>query len=530
MSEKKAGAIIKANKTGIFAFIVILVGIAVRVAGFGSLPGGFNQDEAYAAYEAYSLLNWGMDSSGYAFPTYFVSWGSGMNVLESYLAIPFMAVLGCEEWVFRLPQLILSLISLPVMYLMLKRMFSSKVAIVGLCMMVISPWHILLSRWGLESNLAPHFLLFGMYFLTKSVDNDKNLCLAALMYGLAMYCYSMVWLTVPLTVGFCGIYLLATKTKIRPRIIVSSICILFVLALPHILFVLINSDIIPEIRTPFLSIPRLVVSRDNEIDPMHLFQLESWQRAFDIIVNQSDGLVWNSAHMYGLYYGVSVPFLALGFAKMVYDSVKSIIKGEFSFSVILGGVWLLSLVACIVMNYDLNVNRMNSVHFLSLILIANGIVWPIDWLKKLFSMKVLYASAVGLMFIASFGMFSNYYFTDYNDSLHENFRHGMAEAMEFAKESDFEEIKVDLDICFALVLYYDRTDVRVFRETVVYNNYPAAFMNVKQFSNYEFINYGSSAPKGEGIHIILSQRAEAFRKVGHTVVDFGNVSVAYKAP
>lgn len=34
MSEKKAGAIIKANKTGIFAFIVILVGIAVRVAVF----------------------------------------------------------------------------------------------------------------------------------------------------------------------------------------------------------------------------------------------------------------------------------------------------------------------------------------------------------------------------------------------------------------------------------------------------------------------------------------------------------------
>lgn len=57
----------------------------------GTIPGGVNQDEAYAGYEAYSLLHYGTDSYGYVNPVYFVSWGSGMNTLYSYLSIPLLA-------------------------------------------------------------------------------------------------------------------------------------------------------------------------------------------------------------------------------------------------------------------------------------------------------------------------------------------------------------------------------------------------------------------------------------------------------
>lgn len=41
------------------AYIFILsIGIIVRVYRFGSTPGGINQDEAFAAREAWSLLNY----------------------------------------------------------------------------------------------------------------------------------------------------------------------------------------------------------------------------------------------------------------------------------------------------------------------------------------------------------------------------------------------------------------------------------------------------------------------------------------
>ncbi|MBQ9919763.1 MAG: hypothetical protein IJO49_02950, partial [Clostridia bacterium] len=87
----------------LIAFIIIAIGILVRVINFGKMPLGFNQDEAFAAYETFSLINYGVDSAGNPFPTYFVSWGSGMNVLESYLAIPFMLIFGYSEVAFRLP-------------------------------------------------------------------------------------------------------------------------------------------------------------------------------------------------------------------------------------------------------------------------------------------------------------------------------------------------------------------------------------------------------------------------------------------
>ena len=62
---------------------ILLVGVAVRVYRFGSLPRGINQDEAFAGYEAYSILKYGKDSFGYHNPVYLVAWGSGINALNS---------------------------------------------------------------------------------------------------------------------------------------------------------------------------------------------------------------------------------------------------------------------------------------------------------------------------------------------------------------------------------------------------------------------------------------------------------------
>ena len=73
----------------IMFWVFLAVGIFVRVFRFGAFPSGLNQDEAFAGYEAYSLLHYGTDTAGYHNPIYLVAWGSGMNALETYLMIPF---------------------------------------------------------------------------------------------------------------------------------------------------------------------------------------------------------------------------------------------------------------------------------------------------------------------------------------------------------------------------------------------------------------------------------------------------------
>ena len=93
-------------------FALLFLGAFARLYRFGSAPPGLNQDEAFAAYDAWALLHYGTDSSLHRLPVYLTAWGSGMNALESYLMIPFLAAFGVKTWVIRMPQLLLGLAAL----------------------------------------------------------------------------------------------------------------------------------------------------------------------------------------------------------------------------------------------------------------------------------------------------------------------------------------------------------------------------------------------------------------------------------
>ena len=113
--------------------------------------------------------------------------------------------------------------------------------------------------------MAPGFLIFGLYFFVRGLQEQKYLMLSALMYGLSLYCYATIWPLVPLMVVLQLIYgFLFRKIRFNRYLVLSGI-ILAVLALPLLLFMLVNMDYIEEIRLPFLSIPRLLVMRDSEI-------------------------------------------------------------------------------------------------------------------------------------------------------------------------------------------------------------------------------------------------------------------------
>lgn len=241
------------------------MGLLVRVIEFGSLPGGVNQDEAFAGYEAWNILTTGCDSWGYRFPTYLIAWGSGMNALASYLMIPFIAVFGLEVWAIRMPQLIIALMSIWVLYLTVRRLRDEKSALIAMAILAVCPWHIMLSRWGLEANLLPGFLLFGMYFMLRAMDNSKWLMLSALMYGLSLYCYSAAWPVIPFLILAELIICLKRKYLKPDRYMALFVVILGLVALPALLFMAINYGLMDEIRTAFISIPKMVAFRNDEV-------------------------------------------------------------------------------------------------------------------------------------------------------------------------------------------------------------------------------------------------------------------------
>ena len=111
----------KRDKIFYLAGLLFLVGCAARLVALTSLPNGLNQDEAYAGYNAWCILHYGVDSAGYRNPVYLNAWGSGMNVLETYLMIPFMALLGPTTLAMRLPQALVACLSLFCIYDLGKR-------------------------------------------------------------------------------------------------------------------------------------------------------------------------------------------------------------------------------------------------------------------------------------------------------------------------------------------------------------------------------------------------------------------------
>ena len=504
----------------IAVIFIIAVGVFVRVFRFGQVPGGFNQDEAFAAYEAYSLLNFGKDSAGYSFPTYFVSWGSGMNVLESYLAIPFMWLLGCSEAVFRLPQLIISIVSMPVLYLLFKRLFEQKVALIGLGLLAISPWHIMLSRWGLESNLAPAFLLFGFYFLVRGISQNGYFLLSALFYGVSLYSYSITWLVVPITLIGFGIYLLYSKVKIKVWSVVLACLILAVFALPHILFLLINQGLINEIRTSFISIPKMVAMRSGEISLTNLFSAQSWKNLISIVFFQNDGLNWNSIKEYGMFYTFNTVFFVLGIAKLILNIIGDIKNKRFSGSMMVIIGFLCSVFVCLIIS-GANINKTNSMHIFTLIITAVGICF-VTFNGKYKKVKL---SAIISLNLAAFALFFGFYFGEYNNTVSAEFRSGVGQAVEFVNDNKCQKVLVDKSIYHSQILFYDKTPQEIFENTVEYENYPSPYLSAKSFSKYTFdLQYDNIG--GYDAYIISSGFADWFQNNNFDVYLFNNYAVA----
>ena len=162
--------------------LLMLLGSTLRLACLGSVPGGIHQDESFVAWNAFALLHEGMDSAGHVWPVYMADWGDGHSALYVWMLIPFLALNGghISPILSRLPQAIVSIFTLWAIYCLLKRMFDRKLATWGLFLLAICPWHIMMSRWGLDANLAPGFLIFGLYFFVRGIEDKRFIPLSGL--------------------------------------------------------------------------------------------------------------------------------------------------------------------------------------------------------------------------------------------------------------------------------------------------------------------------------------------------------------
>lgn len=499
-------------------WLILACGIFARVYRFGTMPAGINQDEAFAGYEAWSLLRYGIDTAGYHNPVYLTAWGSGMNALETYLMMPFLAVFGLKVWVIRLPQLIVSCLSIWVVYLLVRRTVNERAGLFAMFMLAICPWHIIMSRWGLESNLAPGFLLFGLYFFVRGLDRPRFFMLSALMYGLSLYTYATIWVYVPLIILVQFIYCAACG-KIRfGRSIVFSILILGVLAAPLLLFIAVNYGWIGEIRLPFMSIPKLMYMRTGEISLDE--KRKKLELFFDIFIRQNDGNIWSSPEKFGLFYYISMPFALFGFIYVLSRTVRGIREKEFCPEALLIVQLVVSLPQLILLKA--NVTKINIMFVPVVILTALGAYF----LSTVTRRELL--AALAAVYLALFAGFEVYYFTQYDMQTREHFSYGLEDALDFAEEKGSGRIYIDENEFYTKILFYTAMPVDEFRDTVQYLYYPAAYLHALSFDRFCMWS-DPYQPEDDAVYIMKKDAdLGLLPEAGFKTESFGEYIVAYK--
>lgn len=501
-------------------WLFLAAGVFARCFMFTSVPADINQDEAFAGYNAYALMTTARDSFGFTMPVYLTAWGSGMNALESYLMVPFVAIFGLKVWVIRLPMLLAGILSLVAAYKLVKMYSGARVALAVLFALAIAPWHIMLSRWGLESNLAPAFVLFGLYFFAKGVEKPKFLVASALFYGLSLYAYATIWAVVPFIILFQVLYLLWIKKLHNCRYTWISLAVMALLALPLLLFMLVNKGHIDQISLPFLTIPKLLYFRDSEISLEKI--PENIGNLFSILTLQSDGLPWNFTDKFGIFYHISIPFFFAGLLWSL-ESAWTSLKNRVASADVFMLIWLVAgLTIGILIN--VNINRVNLLFIPMIVMIAKGAYLVFNaWNPRALVIPFL---AYACMFVA----FEKHYFTDYKEDIAWNFCRGIDPAMKFVENElkDAKIVKVDGDVSWPRVLFFAKPSLDEFLKTVRYMNYPAAFLSASQFGRYQFA-FDKNRIDGSSVYLLKneSQPRYALENAGYEVREFGRYVVGF---
>lgn len=224
------------KKTWLFLAAVLLLGFTLRLVALGSVPSGLHADEASFLVNATALMETGKDEDGRLLPISLNSLIDPKPALYSYLQVPAVALIGSTPFAARLPAALLGVVSLALMFVVLRSTVSKTVSLVATAMLAISPWHIMASRATQEVILSFVFVLLAVWAFQKLVQrfSVQPLILLAISSFAAMYSYHAAKVFLPaLFVSYLGVLLLQQKMALRKG--VSVVAVLFVAAVASVL-------------------------------------------------------------------------------------------------------------------------------------------------------------------------------------------------------------------------------------------------------------------------------------------------------
>ena len=476
---KNDKSLFKEYKGEVFLFFIFMIGSFVRLFAIGRFPNALNVDEASSGYDAFSLMKWGVDRAGNSYPVYLYAWGSGQSVLYSYLMIPVIAITGLTEYGIRLPMAITGAISLYVFYYLIKNIFDNKkYGIIATAFFAICPWHIMKSRWGMECNIFPDLILLASLLLVLGLKKEKTglQVLAFVVLAISSYSYGTSYLFLPVFVlGTLGYLIYKKELTVKKSII--YLLVMFVLCIPIIVYIFINTFGLEQITIGKVTIPKLLVNRYDEVSTVfsgNIFEncVNNLLETLRILILQNDKLEWNAIPQYGLFYLISIVFFIIGLRACVKKYKEN------SFNQIMN-IWMIAaIVLCAFC--EANINRINIIMIPCIYYIVVGLF---EFLTKYKQLTVCIAVIYVVLFIEFMYSYVN---KDYNK--YYTFTSGVEDVVDYCKTLDVDNIycKYSFKEPFMYFMFYGQEDVNEYLDTVEYFEEGRTFDNIRSFGKYKF--------------------------------------------
>lgn len=439
MKDTEVEDVMRDRRQRIAFWVIFLFALGVRCIGFGSVPGGVNQDEAMAAVDGWALAQYGTDRFGVRLPVHFSAWQYGqMSVLLSYCMIPFIRLFGFHTVTVRLPALLISCGGVALVYLTGKKLFDGRFALAVMALTAVNPWHFMQSRWALDCNLFPHVFLLAFYLLLLGLEKRRFLYLSMVFFGLTFYCYGVaVYSVIPFLAVYAAWCLWKKQMKVRE--ILLCILIFGAVALPEILVMAINLFRWDSIETPLFTMsyfPESIRSNDILLLNFSFAQLgRNILAAFRCCFLQTPDHLYNALPAFGPLYHLSIPFMAVGivsFTRKLFREKEMVIKARMLalWGFLAMGVWVGAT------TFEVNVNRINIIFYPLIFLCAYGLRMTACFVSKRVAGKrftdgfcIVTAAAYAVCFV----LFLGTYFTSFREDIKVYFNVNFLEAV---KEAD----------------------------------------------------------------------------------------------
>lgn len=212
------------NQKKLILILVLLLGFLLRFLFLDSFPVGVTADELQQGYTAYSILKTGKDEWGDKMPLNPRSLGDYKPPLYVYSMIPFEAILGLNLLAIRLPSALAGASILILIFFIVNLIFKDfKTAVLSVFLLSISPWHIIFSRIGWESNLGLFFFCLGVLLFLLSPKKSYLLIFSSISFGLTLFTYHSFKIFTPLFIVACVFFFKNYFKMIEKRWVQASL-------------------------------------------------------------------------------------------------------------------------------------------------------------------------------------------------------------------------------------------------------------------------------------------------------------------